>query len=87
MELAVNAAQFGNQNALGDSINAFSLAKTAAEGSLLNVFLNTKDYMHNPSIQPFSEETHDLTQKITDLQSKMNSILKSNALENTALHE
>lgn len=87
MDLAVNAAQFGNQNALGDSINAFSLAKTAAEGSLLNVFLNTKDYMHNPSIQPFSEETHDLTQKITDLQSKMNSILKSNALENTALHE
>jgi formiminotetrahydrofolate cyclodeaminase len=87
MELAVNATQFGNQNALADSINAYSLAKTAAEGSLLNVTVNTRDYLQHPSIQPFSQETRDLTTKIAALQSKMNDILQSNKLETITLHE
>ncbi len=87
MELAINAAQYGNQNALADAINAYSLAKTAVEGSILNITLNTRDYLAHPSIQPFSEETHDLKMKITALQTKMDSILQLNKLETIAIHE
>jgi len=87
MDLAVNAAQHGNQNALADSINAYSLAKTAAEGSILNITLNTKDTINFPSIAPFADELAVLNKKISVLQLQMKGVYQFNALESITSHE
>jgi len=87
MELAVNAARHGNQNALADSINAYSLAKTAAEGSILNITMNIKAYQEQPSIAPFKDEIMDLTASMAALQTQMNTILQTNALDPAINHD
>jgi glutamate formiminotransferase/formiminotetrahydrofolate cyclodeaminase len=87
MDLAISAAQNGNQNALADAINAFLLAKTAAEGCLLIIRINIKPYHSHPILIPFAEEIQDLTLKISAHQSKMNIVLDDNTLKPSTQNE
>jgi glutamate formiminotransferase / formiminotetrahydrofolate cyclodeaminase len=81
MDMAINAAQHGNINTRGEAINAFYLAKSAAEGSLINAIINTKPYLSHPPIAPFADEINDLQNKVATLTTKLNSLLQNTGLE------
>jgi glutamate formiminotransferase/formiminotetrahydrofolate cyclodeaminase len=81
MDMAINAAQHGNENTRGEAINAFYLAKSAAEGSLVNAIINTKPYLTNPVIAPFANEISDIQEKITAQEVKLKSILQNTGLD------
>ncbi|MBI9049251.1 MAG: glutamate formimidoyltransferase [Anaerolineaceae bacterium] len=87
MDMAISAAEHGNQNALGDALNAFYLAKTAAEGSLINASINTKPYLSQPVIAPFKDEIVDIQSKIDAHYAKMKVVLQNNDLDSLLPNE
>ena len=81
MDMAINAAQHGNENTRGEAINAFFLAKSAAEGSVMNASINIKPYIAYPPIAPFVDEIMDIRSKISAHEIKMNTLLQNIGLD------
>ena len=87
MDLAVNSAMYGNQNALADVINAFALAKTAALGSLFNIKINIREVQQHPSIAPFQDEIQDIETKTALYQNQLDEYLQNSLMDTTQNNE
>ena len=87
MDLAVNAARYGNQNMLADIVNAFALAKTAAIGSIFNIKTNIETVQEHPSISPFLDEMQDVLNKSNQYQEQLDEFLQNKSMETSQNNE
>jgi glutamate formiminotransferase/formiminotetrahydrofolate cyclodeaminase len=77
LQLAVEAASTGNQNAIADAVNAGILAQACVSGSAVNVRFNLHGLDHRqPEVQPILDELAGLETRAGELTAKLYAIFK-----------
>jgi formiminotetrahydrofolate cyclodeaminase len=77
LQLAVEAASNGNQNAIADAVNAGILAQACLNGSAVNARINLQGLDHRQrTVQPILDELVDLEGKAGELTAQLYVILK-----------
>jgi len=77
LQLALEAASAGNQNAIADAVNAGILAQACLSGSAINARVNLHGLdRRQQAVQPVFDELADLETKAGDLTAKLYTVFK-----------
>jgi glutamate formiminotransferase/formiminotetrahydrofolate cyclodeaminase len=79
MELAVQAAELGNLNAISDAASAVNLASTAIDCAGLNILVNVKNLKDTTPAKEYLKGLKDYQHKAKKIEEKLEDILEKRA--------